>query len=279
MKTKPFNNEQAQFNNQPTPQGQKAKKQNSSNSAGAAAAFAGLGGLGGFAAGAFATSEDRIEDMIDSEVEPEQEPIASEEVNNEVEVPVTEAPANNVVVEPIIEPIAEPIAEPTVEPIVEPIAEPVVEPIAEPVLDEPIADVGEISLPEDDVVVEPIDSDDIAEGLLAEEMIDPNDIDAEDVFDFAEIGTVYTIEGDEVVVASFTSDNDEFAMVDLDNDGIMDIIMDETGEVLAQAPDYTTDDIYEQINSEGYIAAEEPHEIDLLADAEFDDMMQQDLIS
>lgn len=124
--------------------------------------------------------------------------------------------------------------------------------------------------------IDPVNPDDVADAIIAEDLIDPNDIDPENYFDFTDIGTVTTIEGDEMTVATFTTGNDEvYAMVDVNNDGIMDVVVDENGnEVSYNTGGYTTDDIMDQLTAgDTYLAASDDY------DPTLDAQMNNDMIS
>ena len=81
---------------------------------------------------------------------------------------------------------------------------------------------------------EEVNPDDIALAIVAGEEIDPNDINAADILDFAEVGTVYGADGTEYNGAYATDINgDEIVMVDVDGDNEYDVITDVEGNLLA----------------------------------------------
>lgn len=129
-----------------------------------------------------------------------------------------------------------------------------------------------------------VNPDEIAEALIAEDQIDPNDIDMSNVVNFDEIGTVYTIEGDSYTAATFhDAVGNQLVMIDVDGDNTFDIVTDEygnplvdqNGELLA-AGDLTVDDAESAINDDAtYLAHNETDNVD-----DFDaDSLAQDLIS
>lgn len=129
-----------------------------------------------------------------------------------------------------------------------------------------------------------VNPDEIAEALIAEDQIDPNDIDMTDVVNFDEIGTVYTVEGDSYTAAAFhDAAGNQLVMIDVDGDNTFDIVTDEygnplvdqNGELLA-AGDLTVDDAESAIQDDAtYLAHNDTENID-----DFDaDSLAQDLIS
>ncbi len=82
-----------------------------------------------------------------------------------------------------------------------------------------------------------VNPDEIAEAIIAEEKIDPNDIDMTDIIEFDEIGTVYTVDGESYTAAAFhdTAGND-LIMIDVDGDNVFDVITDYDGNLIAEVP-------------------------------------------
>lgn len=71
-------------------------------------------------------------------------------------------------------------------------------------------------------------------------MVDPTDIDLENI-DIAAVGTVETVDGEVLSAAQFTGENGEtLYMVDVNGNGEYDVITDEGGNVLADAPSTLT---------------------------------------
>lgn len=71
-------------------------------------------------------------------------------------------------------------------------------------------------------------------------MVDPTDIDMENI-DIAAVGTVETVDGEVLSAAQFTGENGEtLYMVDVNGNGEYDVITDESGNVLADAPSTLT---------------------------------------
>lgn len=90
---------------------------------------------------------------------------------------------------------------------------------------------------------EPINPEEIAEALISEEQIDPNDIDMAEVVNFDEIGTVYTVDGESYTAATFhDAAGNQLIMVDVDGDNTFDVVTDMEGNVLANANNMTVDD-------------------------------------
>lgn len=113
---------------------------------------------------------------------------------------------------------------------------------------EPVEPINETS---NDVV----NPDEIAEAIIAEDKIDPNDIDMADVVNFDEIGTVYTVDGESYTAAAFhDAAGNNLIMVDVDGDNVFDVITDYDGNLIAEVPgnlsvgdaqeDIAEDDVY-----------------------------------
>lgn len=67
--------------------------------------------------------------------------------------------------------------------------------------------------------------------VIAEVEIDPDDIDLQAVVDFDQVGTIYTVDGDEFAAAHAFVDGEDIVMVDTTNDGIFDSVQID-GEVM-----------------------------------------------
>ncbi len=82
-----------------------------------------------------------------------------------------------------------------------------------------------------------VNPDDIADAIIAESHIDPNDIDMADVINFDEIGTVYTVDGESYMAATFHDEaGNNLVMIDVDGDNVFDVITDTEGNLLAEVP-------------------------------------------
>lgn len=277
METKPFNNyppinhgRQNGYNqSQPGATPKKSGNNNAVGMAGAGVAGAALGAVAGFAASQFvASATDNDENLIEPEI------IDQEET---VEEPVEEAP-----VHPQPQPVYPEPAQPAPQPVQsqpEPQPDGEMQPIGGQSPQTPEEMIDQILNPTDGSVspTQPEQTpDEVADAIIAEELVDPNDIDSEEVFDFAEIGTVTTIEGDEMTVATFTTgDGEQYAMVDVNMDGNMDVIVDSNGNEIGDAIGYTTDDIVERLTApDTYIAANDTD----IYDPSIESQMQGDMI-
>ncbi len=142
------------------------------------------------------------------------------------------------------------IVEPTVsvEPTIEPTTEAEPEVTVETIETEPIEQANTTT---SDIV----NPDEIAEAIIAEEKIDPNDIDMADVVNFDEIGTVYTVDGESYTAATFhDAAGNNLIMIDVDGDNVFDVITDHDGNLIAEVPgnlsvgdaqeDIAEDDVY-----------------------------------
>lgn len=173
-------------------------------------------------------------------------------------------PAPNPNPAPAPEPQPEPVPEPQPEPSPEPQPEPEPEPAPAP---EPSPE------PTPDIIEE--DPEEIAEAIIREDEVDPNDIDMADIITFDEIGTVYTLDGESYTAASFHDmEGNQLAMIDVDGDNVFDIITDmdgnpiitEDGSFLA-AGNLTVDDAQMNIDaSAGYMAANDDSVDDMFDD-------------
>lgn len=114
-----------------------------------------------------------------------------------------------------------------------------------------------------EIMPDEVNPDEIAEAIIAEEQIDPADIDMADVIDFDEIGTVYTVGGESYTAASFhDSVGNQLVMVDVDDDGVFDIITDMEGNPITDgagnymaAGGMTVDDAELDVSDDGtYLA-------------------------
>lgn len=131
---------------------------------------------------------------------------------------------------------------------------------------------------------EPVNPDEVAEAIISEEQIDPNDIDMADVINFDEIGTVYTVDGESYTAAAFhDADGNQLVMVDVDGDDVFDVIADADGNLLADADgnlisagDITVDDAeLGLMDQPAYLAA---NDSDMTDDFGADSIME-DMIS
>lgn len=202
-----------------------SKKQSNGNG-GMKAAVAGVAGMAvGGVAGAMG------DDVITPEVEPQ--PIKPTEPVNPALAPEPEPVEPAPVAVDVDEPVNEPVVEPT--PIVESDIHneeiicglPLIEDEEMIGLDDGL-DPASLPFPEEDV-------NEIADAIISGSEIDPNDIDMEEVINFDEIGTVYTVSGEVYTAASFHGeDGNELLMVDVDGDEIFDVITTTEGELLAE---------------------------------------------
>lgn len=230
------------------------KKQAAAYAATAASA-AGLGVAGANIVSELGKSEDIItdENVLNGElIEEVAQPIneATSTGTTSPSASTTSNPSNTTSTTTTVEPqpitngdIVEPTVsvEPTIEPTTE--VEPEVTVEAEPV--------EQTSSTTSDTV----NPDEIAEAIIAEDKIDPNDIDMADVINFDEIGTVYTVDGESYTAAAFhDAAGNNLIMVDVDGDNVFDVITDYDGNLIAEVPgnlsvgdaqeDIADDDVY-----------------------------------
>lgn len=186
-----------------------------------------------------ATEEQHDEILTPESVEPQEEqPIEPQPVVNEPQ-PIVEQP----VAEPIVDnPTPQPTPEPEPEPTPNPEPQPTPEPVQEPT-PEPVPTTGESIV---DIIANP-------------EMIDPNDIDGE-VLQINSVGEVYGIDGSSHMAAEMSLPNGQQVLgVDVDDDLVVDIAVDENGEIVANYVPGNIDisDIEANITEDqaGYMAA------------------------
>lgn len=93
---------------------------------------------------------------------------------------------------------------------------------------------------------ETVNPDEVVEEILAEEQIDPNDIDLPSYINFEEIGTVYTMDGESFIAASFVDvEGNRLLMIDLDGDNVFDVITDMEGNYICDvSTPLTVDDAH-----------------------------------
>jgi hypothetical protein len=117
--------------------------------------------------------------------------------------------------------------------------------------------------------------DDVVDEILAVEEIDPADIDGTEVFQFNELTTVYTVDGQELTAATFQMDNGfEGMIVDVDGDGVFDDMATLDGYSVGQAPLLTVDDVEMELNpSTEYLAQNDDIDHTLTDDTYMDDMI------
>lgn len=222
-----------------------------------AASAAGLGVAGSHIASEFGETEDThaegsiiIDDAVEEVAQPNSEATGAATSSSSTSTTTANSSsttnASSATVEPqpitssdVVEPNVS--VEPTVEPASEAGTEVAVE--TEPV--EPANTTGN----------EVVNPDEIAEAIIAENKIDPNDIDMADVINFDEIGTVYTVDGESYTAAAFhDAAGNNLVMVDVDGDNVFDVITDYDGNLIAEVPgnlsvgdaqeDVADDDVY-----------------------------------
>lgn len=149
---------------------------------------------------------------------------------------------------------------------------PVTQPIAQTEPDNPGHDnvIGE-----DDVV---IPDDTTPEDIIAVTEVDPEDNDMPELLSFNNVELVPTEDGEVMISADFTLEGDSYTMVDVDNDGIFDAVVDASGEMQGSAGGMMLSDI-ELIANEGnndYLAANEHDnnsDVSATGDASADDIV------
>lgn len=248
------------------------KKKSETFSAGEAAAVSGgigsvLGAAGmGVVSSMIKPVTPEPEDVVDA-VSPEPvvptedtEPVTSVEtipepvnLTEEVDQPLSDSSMNNT---PTVQPQPELVAENNVQTIVPgEYEESVIPETPETELTE-ISDEPELitaQRPEENI-------DEAVDELLAIVEIDPNDIDANDIIFFDEVGVIYTEDGEEYLAAAFhDQEGQEMVMIDVDNDMYFDLVADIHGEcVIELNQSVSVGDAIAETNDVGtYLAAQE----------------------
>lgn len=153
------------------------------------------------------------------------------------------------------------VADPVVDPGVE---QPVEVTIEEPAVTEQpevqIESGSDVGTAQTETPQEVVDPDQIAEAIISEEQIDPNDLDMADVVNFDEIGTVYTVDGESYTAAAFHDGaGNNLIMVDVDGDNVFDLITDYDGNVLADVlGNLSVGDAVENIEDDDVYLAYDP---------------------
>ncbi len=82
-----------------------------------------------------------------------------------------------------------------------------------------------------------VNPEEIAQAIISEEQIDPDDVDMADVVNFDDIGTVYTVDGESYTAAAFhDAAGNDLVMIDVDGDNVFDVITDYDGNLIAEVP-------------------------------------------
>lgn len=90
-----------------------------------------------------------------------------------------------------------------------------------------------------------MDPDRVAEAIISGEQVDPDDINLVDIYNIDETGIIYDETGQAYNAAVFHDPaGNQMVMVDVDNDNVFDVVLDETGQMVAQVDDgITTSDV------------------------------------
>lgn len=246
------------------------KKKSETFSAGEAAAVSGgIGSVLGAAGMGVVSSmikpvtpepEDVVDAVSPEPVVPTEDTVTSVEtipepvnLTEEVDQPLSDPSMNNT---PTVQPQPELVAENNVQTIVPgEYEESVIPETPETELTE-ISDEPELitaQRPEENI-------DEAVDELLAIVEIDPNDIDANDIIFFDEVGVIYTEDGEEYLAAAFhDQEGQEMVMIDVDNDMYFDLVADIHGEcVIELNQSVSVGDAIAETNDVGtYLAAQE----------------------
>lgn len=94
----------------------------------------------------------------------------------------------------------------------------------------------------------------LEDDLLAVEAVDPHDVEADDLAEYGEVGVIESENGVMQNYAVFEMGDDQLAMVDLDGDGVFDIMADEYGNTMDMSdpdmPAFTVSDAEVQMQEQ-----------------------------
>lgn len=123
-----------------------------------------------------------------------------------------------------------------------------------------------------------MDPDRVAEAIISEEQVDPDDIDMADIYNIDGMTTVYNEEGEELNAAIFHDPSgNQMVMVDVDNDNVFDLVLDSDSQIVACVDDsITTSDIEAVLSQQNTYMAENN---DNPADDINPDVINQDILS
>lgn len=115
----------------------------------------------------------------------------------------------------------------------------------------------------------------LVDEIITGEEIDPNDVDMADVINVDSVGTVYTVDGQSLPAAAIHDDDgNELLIVDVDGDGVFDVVTTAEGDVVAEiGGDIDVSDAEHMMTDEagGYLAANDFDEsLDVGSDIEDD---------
>lgn len=161
------------------------------------------------------------------------------------------------------------------------VAETEIEPIAElpDPADEAVPAEDPVEIDDNVVAVDgEVNPDEIADAIIAEDQIDPNDIEQEDVMEVDEVLTNVDIDGQTVNVAAvhLRDNNEQFFLVDVDNDGVFDVAVDQGGNLENLPLPITVDDAEHSLASDDDYFASNASVVD---DSEIEDAIAADMIS
>ncbi|MCM1032763.1 MAG: hypothetical protein NC405_03305 [Odoribacter sp.] len=149
--------------------------------------------------------------------------------------------------------------------------QPVEQPVNPPV-EQPVEPIDPVVNPQIEVAEDP---DDIAEALISVEEIDPEDFDGTQPFAFTSVETVYDIDGNATTSAEYIDQNGMTGvMVDLDGDGVFDILTEDTGAMytIEDSETFLTVGDAEYDVETGYIAYDENQDT-MIDDDPMDDII------
>lgn len=237
METKPIN---------PTnSENKKNEKSSTFSTMAAGVAGAVAGAAASMARDAFAQTTE--EDSVNPDPVPVVDPDPEPPVNPDPEPPVNPDP------EPPVNPDPSPSVNPDPKENVDP-DEPFVDPAVN--ANDPDPEQGETTPTQQEAV----NVNDVVDDIIAIEEIDPNDIDAEDIMAFDELGVIYTEDGGIYNVAMLHDGyGEDYVLVDIDGDLYFDVLTDTDFNYLADVDNLVSvNDVESSLNDgSGYLAADD----------------------
>lgn len=255
----------------------KSNKQ-SNNTAAAVAATAATGAAAG-AAGTYAYEKltaDKtlvLDDNLDDIEQPVTQPAAEVATENQTVAEPTATHTAAHVAQPEQQPVATTTEHPT-----QPVEQPV-QPV-QPVVERPVEEIHEPDTVIDPQIEVAENPDDIADAIIAVDEVDAQDYDGDAPFSFTgNIEKVYDINGNETTQARYIdAEGMQGVMVDLDGDGVFDIIRpDEGGSFFVDEDQgFLTVADAECETEEGYVAYDETHDFEVNDDVMADVIDSED---
>ena len=124
--------------------------------------------------------------------------------------------------------------------------------------------------------IEEVNPDLIAQEIISGEEIDPDDIDMEDIVNFADVGTIYGADGQEYAAAIITDDwGNEMTVIDVNNDDEFDLVVDNYGNPVQEMPGHlNVSDAELAVNADAGYLAPTANDLPVVTDEMLQDIIQ-----